>query len=127
MNKFFVVRSDDIRTRVIEAIDNIEIDEKHPVQVEIKDYVINRSVAQNKYFHGIIRRMANHLGYSAEEMKQIICHKFLGTLKGVDPETHAVVYYTPSTASLSYQDFDDLNTQTEFLAVELGVNIEDLQ
>lgn len=122
---FFILRSNDIRTRCLEEIGELEINERAPYQVEIKEYKPNRTLDQNRRFHWIIRQIAKHTGESVDMMKQIITQQFIGMRAGVDPLTGDVVHYLPSTAGLTTSEFSDLIIQTEALASELGVDINE--
>jgi len=122
---FFILRSNDIRNRCLEEIGELEINERTPYQVEIKEYKHNRTVEQNRRFHWVIRKIAAHVGESVDMMKQIITQQFIGMRAGVDPLTGDVVHYLPSTAGLTTAEFSDLIIQTEALAAELGVAIDE--
>lgn len=124
MGYFYIFKTDDIRDRCIETIRGLDLTETD-WQVEIKPFKYIRTVEQNKRFHWVVRCIARFTGDSAEAMKQIICRKFLGEVESLDPETGDVIRYTPSTASLSIAEFDDLIVQTEELANELGVDLDE--
>lgn len=122
MTEFFVIKNSEIRSRAADAVLRIPPTDGRPYQVIIKPYVHSRTIEQNNKFHKLIRNMAEFTGYDFDEMKSIICSKFLGTRQAIDPDTGSVIQYTPSTSALSIPDFADLIEQTEALASELGVD-----
>ena len=122
----FMVRTAEEKRNLIRSIETIVPDKDKPKTVTITNYKSNRTLQQNRMFHGIIRNMARYLGYGAEEMKQVVVTKFLGTYESTDPETDEKIRYTPSTSELSPDEMDDLIVQTQYLASELEVPMEKL-
>lgn len=67
-----------------------------------------RSTQQNKFLHGVvIPVLAEHLGYSSEEMKEILKVKFLSETRVIDTvHGPAEIEYIKPTSSLSTVEFE---------------------
>lgn len=85
-----------------------------------------RSNPENRYFHGVvIPIIAEHIGYSGPEMKEILKAKFLSETRVIDtihgPEE---IEYIKPTSSLNTVEFEIfLEKIRQWGSIELGVNI----
>lgn len=91
------------------------------VEVVVRRPQSQRSSAQNRYLHGVVlATIADHCGYSIEEMKDALAWHFLGAA----PESVGGVRVRRSTADLSTDACVDFtNAIVEWAAVELGLSI----
>ena len=84
-----------------------------------------RSDRQNKYYWACVTIMANELGYSKEEMHEIIKFKLLKREK-VDERTGEIFNYTESTVKLNKEDFGEFMTNLQqWSAQSLGIVLPD--
>lgn len=85
----------------------------------IKKHSFKRTNLQNDKLHAIIRDIAAHIGYTFDEMKEIIKFKFLGEeLTEINGESFRRL---KSTTTLSNQDCTDLIDQLLSWGNDLGV------
>jgi len=83
-----------------------------PVTVDIKKKKAKRSNQQNAFFHSWITLLAEHTGYTKEEMKEIVKFKFL-KVEEIHDQTGETFIYTKSTAKLNKGEFSDLCTEVQ--------------
>ena len=88
--------------RFIEGIDR-------DVWIDIKKAPKMRSSEQNGYYRHVIRQLGNHLGYSEDEMHEVIKIKF----------------EIESTKDLTKDDFSDLLDRIIRFAATLGFAVQD--
>ena len=79
------------------------------VWIDIKEAPKMRSIEQNNYYRHIIREMGNHLGYSEDEMHDVIKQKF----------------EIQSTKDLTKEDFSELLDRIIRFSANLGFAIQD--
>lgn len=80
-----------------------------------------RTVSQNALWWVYVTMIANELGYSKEEMHEVIKFKFMKCEK-VNEKTGEVMQYLKSTTDLSKMDFADLiNDLQRWAAESLGI------
>lgn len=70
--------------RVSGAISQMLVSEKHQILIEVGPYSEQRSVAQNKLLHAILRDVADNLvvngqRFSQEAWKELFRRRFIGT------------------------------------------------
>ena len=82
---------------------------KGEVWIDIKEAPKMRSVEQNNYYRHIIRQIGNHLGYSEDEMHDVIKQKFA----------------IQSTKDLSRDDFSELLDRIIRFSATLGFVVRD--
>ncbi|QDP51802.1 MAG: hypothetical protein GOVbin212_21 [Prokaryotic dsDNA virus sp.] len=82
---------------------------KGEVWIEVKEAPKMRSVEQNNYYRHIIRQIGNHLGYSEDEMHDVIKQKFA----------------IESTKDLSRDDFSELLDRIIRFSATLGFVVQD--
>lgn len=119
MEHRFILRDDDIKRRALAHIANCPSDP--PLEVIIRPHKENRSLAQNSLLHTMIREIANELGYSEQEMKDILVLKYLGTrtfeYQGQEVETLV------ETSKLTVQQMNGFLHDVIEFAGEIGVGI----
>ena len=82
---------------------------KGEVWIDIKEAPKMRSVEQNNYYRHIIRQIGNHLGYSEDEMHDVVKQKFA----------------IQSTKDLSKDDFSELLDRIIRFSATLGFVVQD--
>lgn len=88
----------------------------------IKKY---RSMRQLKYYWVLVHIVADHLGYSDDEMHEIIKDKFL-RIEYAHEETGEVFYRVKSTKELSKIEMSDLTEKLkQWAAQSFSVNLPD--
>ena len=80
----------------------------------------NRSIKQNSYFHACVTILAKELGYSKEEMKNIVKYKFLKAEK-VDEKTGEIFEYIKDTHALNKEDFFEFQNNMLDWSAQLGI------
>jgi hypothetical protein len=93
------------------------------VEVVVRKKRSKRSDQQNRYYWGVVVKMiADHCGYTPEEMHEALKFKVLGS---ESPDDHGLVKIR-STAALSTDEFSQyVNKVVQFAAMSLGVFIPD--
>ena len=97
--------------------------EGNDVEVIVRKHRSQRSLRQNRYYHGvIIKILADHCGYSPEEMHEALKEKFLGTQ---ERDEHGLIKMK-STAVLSKDEFVRYTNEViRWAAANLTVYIPD--
>lgn len=92
------------------------------VNVSISPFKRTRTNQQNRYFHGVILKvLSDELGYTTEEMKEVVRAKFLKGFKDIQGIDYI---YLKSTTELSTKEFEELNEKIRtWAAIELNINI----
>lgn len=80
------------------------------VEIIVKRKSAKRSDRQNRYWWVLVTILSSELGYTKEEMHEILKYKFLKREK-VDQNTGLVFEYLGSTAELNKMEFADLTTE----------------
>lgn len=99
-------------------------------QFVLKDasFLPGRSNAENRYFHGcVVPVLAEHIGYTNPEMKEILKARFLSETRGIDTvHGPAEIEYIKPTSSLNTIEFElFLEKIKVWASAELGVVIPD--
>ena len=93
------------------------------VNIIIKKVKSQRSLQQNRYWWLAITILSKEIGYTKEELHEILKYKFL-RLSKVDEKTGEIFEYCGSTAKLSKSAFSDLvNDLIRFSAETFNVII----
>ena len=103
------------RTDVISSIVNLNPDKDW--KVEISPWTSLRSHEQNKRYWEMLTQVGKHLGYTADEMHQLLAFKYLSYKNRVMDEEVTVV---PSTTSLTIKEFAEYMGNIENWASSLG-------
>ena len=82
------------------------------VTIDIKRKKSKRSDEQNKFFHAWVGLLAEYIGYSSEEMKDILKYKFL-RVEEVDEMTGETFVYCKNTSRLNKAEFADFCTEIQ--------------
>jgi hypothetical protein len=90
------------------------------IEVVLRKQKAARSNNQNSYYWGVcLEILSNHLGYTADEMHEILKFKFLKTVK-------ADMEYIKSTTKLNTAEFEEYLTKIkQWAAAELNCYIPD--
>lgn len=116
----FVLTKNNLRDLIIQ-IDKLDKDTIW--QVTIKERKIQRTADQNKRLWKLYTVIGDYLGYSAEEMHELITYKFLRQVKVINGEK---LVHIPSTSSLSVDDMVEYQKQIEFWAsTEFGMSFKE--
>lgn len=99
------------------------------VDVVIKPHQSARSDKQNRYYFGVVvKTLADHTGFTKDEMHEVLKHKFLrywGTVQGVGDYVEEVEF-TKSTTDLTTAEMEDyLRVVREWASASLGCYIEE--
>lgn len=82
------------------------------VTIDIKRKRAKRSLSQNAFFHSWCTLLADHLGYSLDEMKDILKFKFL-KVEEINDMTGELMTYTKKTSELNKMEFADVCTEIQ--------------
>jgi len=93
------------------------------VEIVVRKKRSKRSDPQNRYYWGVVVAMiADHCGYTSEELHEALKEKFLGAN---ERDEHGLIKIG-STAALSKDEFAQyVNKVVQFAAMSLGVYIPD--
>ena len=94
------------------------------VEVKIGVKKSQRSTQQNSFWWALITILAKELGYSKDEMHEILKMKFLKRER-VHEETGEIIEYLGSTAKLNKSEFSDLVSNLQQWASELNILLPD--
>ena len=123
----YVLRSEDIRDRLIKVIGRVPIvmDGK-PYQVTISRYQPQRSVQQNRRYWALVGKIAHGMAeysdgeyFHPETWHAWLVTRFLGVNPGPEETT-----FPKSTSKLGVQEFSDYMTEVEAWAAENGIFLE---
>lgn len=84
----------------------------------------NRSLEQNKYWWVLMGILGSSLGYSKEEIHELMKFKFLKREKVIET-TGEILPYIASTTSLNKSDFADMISQMQQWSAEMGIRLPD--
>lgn len=93
----------------------------HEVEIEIRKRRSKRSLKQNAAYHAAIAPLAEHLGYTTEELKLAM----LGGCFGWHEISGAQLPIRLHTSDLNTEEFSDLMAYTNQIAAEAGILILD--
>lgn len=121
----FIIRSEADKLRAKDAIDAIGFS---PVQiVKISDYKRNRSKSQNATFHLWVKLIADHTGYSLDEVKDKIVlsiwppvSREINVRAGNKTEKYTLIERR-STAKLSIEEMTQLMNAAAIVADQLNI------
>lgn len=115
---FFVIDSKEARKKACDYIANLRAS---PVMcVDIKEYPIKRSIAQNSMFHAWVSLLARSLGYTMNEMKREIKIQFLGFEKNKHKDGTEYLELR-HTSDLKVDQFTELLEKVEAFAITQNV------
>lgn len=124
----FIVKTEHDRQRVLDIVRQMPL---YPVQkVTIADYKRNRTLEQNAAFHAWVKAIADHTGYTDEEVKdKLVLTVFEPVTRQVKVRRgSAIEEYTiierRSTADLTVEEFTRLQDAVLMVAHQLGVALQ---
>lgn len=103
---------DDLLKKYLEGVDGKQL------SVKITQYRKGRSDPQNKYLWACIGIMADHFGYTKEEMYTTLCAMFLVDRSGPLPVVRG-------SSSLDTKEFTDFMEQIKRIAAEYDIILPD--
>jgi len=109
------------RERIHLAIDELEADGKK--KIEIKEVGSKRSTAQNNLYQVWTRCMAKDLGYSHEEMKEVLVRAHLTPVIVQDLKGNNIEVW-PSTTKLKVKEFAEFLNMIELDAGMAGIRLD---
>lgn len=124
----FIVKTEHDRQRVMDVIRQMPL---YPVQkVTIADYKRNRTLEQNAAFHAWCALLAEHTGYTEEEVKDKMVltvfepeHRLVKVKRGDKFEEYELIERR-STANLTKEEFTRLQDAVLMVAHSLGVALQ---
>jgi hypothetical protein len=120
MNKSFVIRSEHIAERCCEEIREC-IGKEKPMQVIIKPYKEDKTSAQRGFWHLILQKFGDEVGYTLPEIKDLVKKEILGTkIVTVAGRSIETVASSEDEKRIGYSNLID---QTYRLAAEAGVQL----
>ena len=119
-------RAYQVRWRVIEHIETIDLEGDTPYEVIVRPYKSSRSVEQNNLLHSWIREIANETGHTVEEIKDHICAEFLGTKDyvGLDGKPRSRLM---TTSELNVEEMSALIERVTELGALIGAQLPELK
>ena len=114
---YAIIKDEAARQRTINYLKTVDFGKA----VYIDDHKKIRTRAQNNLWHKWLRIIGNHLGYNEKDMKHLIKLHSLGTVKFDNKKTGKVVERVKDSSELSKEEFAQLMTDTEIIA--MGENI----
>jgi len=100
-----------------------KLDKDKFYQITVKERKVQRSTDQNKRLWMLYTTIGNDIGYSAEEMHELLTYKFLSNEKVINGEK---IVHVPSTSKLSVDDMIEYQKQIEFWAsTTFGMQFKD--
>jgi hypothetical protein len=88
------------------------------VSIDVKRKRSKRSDDQNRFFHSWVSLIAEHTGYSKDEMKDILKYKFL-RIEEISDMTGETFVYTKNTSKLGKSEFADFCTEIQSWSMEM--------
>lgn len=108
---YSVVKDGRLQRNVSQKIANeLKEFEGKKVEVRIQKLKSKRSDQQNRYWWAIVTILSNELGYTKDELHEILKFKFLKRSK-VDEKTGEIFEYLGSTATLNKTEFADMTSE----------------
>lgn len=101
------------------------VSEEKPLLVEVSDFTAQRTAAQNRLLHAILRDVADSLEVNGQRFgpdawKEIFRRKFIGTREVTLP-TGEIIEFGISTTSLNVEQMAEAITKFEvWLSAEFG-------
>jgi hypothetical protein len=118
--------------RVCALLARLQVSEKHPVLISVAPYSGQRTLAQNKLLHAMLRDLADNLTvngrrFSQEAWKELFRQRFIGT-EEIELPTGERIERGISTTTLNMAQMAEALTQFQaWLASEHGYLAEEMQ
>ena len=81
-----------------------KLDDTKFYDISIREHKDSRSIQQNKRYWALITEMSSYLGYTTDEMHQMMAYKYLSYKNDLMGEEVVVV---PSTTKLKIKEFNE--------------------
>lgn len=108
---YSVVKDGRLQRNVSQKIANeLKEFEGKRVEVRIQKLKSKRSDQQNRYWWAIVTILSHELGYTKDELHEILKFKFLKRSKA-DEKTGEIFEYLGSTATLNKTEFADMTSE----------------
>jgi len=124
----FILRDRAIQTRALAYLREIAIDPDHPVEALFREYRKNRSLEANDFYWGfVVTPMANHLGYTPQEMHMVLLCEVFGVkmIRGIDGVNLLVPRRTTTSPDkMKVGEFSDYITHCIRIAAEQHIPID---
>ena len=119
-------RAYQVRWRVMEHIESLDLDGDTPYEVIVRPYKSSRSIEQNNLLHSWIRAIAEETGHSVEEIKDYVCSEYLGSREylGINgtPKSRLV-----TTSELSVEEMSALIERVTELGAQVGAQLPEIK
>ena len=89
--------------------------------VSIKEHKDSRSIQQNKRYWALITEMSSYLGYTTEEVHDLMRYKYLSFKEIVHGEE---ITRVPTTTKLNIKPFNEYYDKVEKFAYGLGFRLD---
>ena len=99
-----------------------ELDLSKAWEINVKEYDHQRSIQQNRKYWKLVGELGSYLGYSTEEIHQMMKYKYLSYKEELLGDEVTVV---PSTSNLSIKEFVNYLSRVEIFAGTLGFKLEE--
>lgn len=98
-----------------------KLDDTKFYDISIREHKDSRSIQQNKRYWALITEMSSYLGYTTDEMHQMMAYKYLSYKNDLMGEEVVVV---PSTTKLKIKEFNEYYDKVEQFAYGLGFRMD---
>ena len=107
----------------VEQIENLcgSLDFSKAWEVTVKEHDYSRSNAQNKRYWRLVNELGSYLGYSPEEIHNMMKYKYLSYKEDLLGDEITVV---PSTSELKIKEFIEYQNNVEKFAISLGFKLQ---
>ena len=98
-----------------------ELDLSKAWEINVKEYDHQRSIQQNRKYWKLVGELGSYLGYSTEEIHNMMKYKYLSYKEELLGDEVTVV---PSTSNLSIKEFVNYLSRVEIFAGTLGFQLK---
>lgn len=98
-----------------------KLDDTKFYDISIREHKDSRSIQQNKRYWALITELSSYLGYTTDEMHQMMAYKYLSYKNDLMGEEVVVV---PSTTKLKIKEFNEYYDKVEQFAYGLGFRMD---
>jgi hypothetical protein len=98
-----------------------KLDDTKFYDISIREHKDSRSIQQNKRYWALITEMSSYLGYTTDEMHQMMAYKYLSYKNDLMGEEVVVV---PSTTKLKIKEFNEYYDKVAQFAYSLGFKMD---
>ena len=98
-----------------------ELDLSKAWEINVKEYDHQRSIQQNRKYWKLVGELGSFLGYSTEEIHQMMKYKYLSYKQEMLGDEMVVI---PTTSQLTIKEFIEYCNNVERFAVSLGFKLD---